>query len=214
MDNLARRVQAGLSARQQGAKGRTVEIRNAVVAAALLFAGIGAAQAQSGLYLGASFGPSEYDSSVADGLITSGSVDGSDTGFKFFGGFQVNPNFALEAAYVNLGEARYSGDFFGDPVVGGRVEATGINLSGVLSAPLGPGFSVFGKLGLFLWEAEANDITAGVPFSDRQDGTDLSFGIGASYDVAPNVSVRAEWEFFQPADTDTSLLSIGVVFRF
>jgi OOP family OmpA-OmpF porin len=191
-----------------------VNLRNAVVAAALLFAGIGAAQAQSQFYLGAGFGPSRYDRSIADGLISSGSVDGSDTGLKFFGGFQVNPSFALEAAYVNLGEARYSGDFFGDPVVGGRVEVTGINLSGVLSAPLAQGFSVFGKLGLFLWEAEANDITAGVPFSDRQDGTDLSFGIGASYDVAPNVSVRAEWEFFQPADTDTSLLSIGVVFRF
>ena len=193
-----------------------MEIRNAVVAAALLFAGIGAAQAQSGLYLGASFGASSFDRSIADGLIDPGSgpVDKSDTGLKLFGGFQVNRNFALEAAYVDLGEVRYRGSFGPDPVVNGRIEVTGINLSGVLSAPMSPQLTLFGKAGLFLWDAEANDITGGVPFSDSQDGTDLSFGIGASFAVARNIGVRAEWEFFESADADANLLSIGVEFRF
>lgn len=191
-----------------------MRIQNAIVAAALLSTGIGAAQAQSQFYLGAGLGPSRYDRDVAEGLITSGSVDRSDTGFKLFGGYQFSPNFALEAAYLDLGKARYSGDFFGSPVVDGRVEVTGINLSGVLSAPLRPGFSVFGKVGLFFWDAEARDITAGSPFSESQDGSDLSFGIGASYAVARNIGVRAEWEFFESVDADASLLSIGVEFRF
>lgn len=191
-----------------------MRIRNAIVAAALLFAGIGAAQAQSGLYLGAGVGPSSFDRGIAEGLIDSGSVDKSDTGFKFFGGFQVNRNFALEAAYVDLGEVRYSGDFGGSPVVGGRIEVTGINLSGVLSAPMSPQLTLFGKAGLFLWDAEANDVTGGTPFSASQDGTDLSFGIGASYAFAPNMGVRAEWEFFESADADANLLSIGIEFRF
>lgn len=191
-----------------------MKLRNAVVAAALLFSGIGAAQAQSGLYLGASFGPSSFDRSIAEGLIDSGSVDKSDTGLKFFGGFRLSPNFALEAAYVDLGEVRYSGTFGPDPVVNGRIEVTGVNLSGVLSAPISPQLTLFGKAGLFLWDAEANDVTGGVPFSASQDGTDLSFGIGASYAVARNIGLRAEWEFFESVDADANLLSIGVEFRF
>ena len=187
-------------------------LKAAMLAGLLAFTG--AAQAQSQFYLGAGVGPSSFDRGIAEGLIDSGSVDKSDTGLKFFGGFQVNRNFALEAAYVDLGEARYSGTFGPDPVTDGRVEVSGMNLSGVLSAPVSPQLTLFGKAGLFLWEAEARDITGGAPFFGSQDGTDLSFGIGASYAFAPNMGVRAEWEFFDSADADANLLSIGIEFRF
>jgi OOP family OmpA-OmpF porin len=178
-------------------------------AAALAVAGQAAAQG----YLGGSIGQSDYDEGVAGGLITSGQVDGKDNGFKIFGGYMFQPNFGVELAYVDLGAASYSGDFFGAPVTGGKVEATGLNISALGRLPLSGAFSLFGKIGLFMWEADASDITGGVPFSDSADGNDLSFGVGLAYDFTRNLGARVEWERFD-ADGDVGLLSLGLAYRF
>ena len=187
-------------------------------AAALL--GLGAllavpqASAQGSLYFGASVGETDADDGNAvPALITSGTVDGSDSGMKLFGGFQFNPNLGLEMAYIDLGKATYSGTFSGIPVTGGSVETTGFNFAVVGTWPVNPSFSLFGKLGLLIWEAEANDVTGGLPFSGTDDGTDISIGIGGSYNLTKNFSIRAEWEQFEAVDK-ISLLSIGVAFKF
>ena len=165
-------------------------------------------------YVGGSIGQSDIDEEITTGLITSGPVDGKDNAFKIFGGYMFNRHFGIEGAYVDLGEVSYSGDFFGTPVTGGRVELTGFNVSAVGSYPVNEQFSVFGKVGLFLWDAEANDTTGGAPFSAKQDGTDLSFGVGVGYHFTRNLGVRAEWEMFKTDDADATLLSVGLLWRF
>jgi OOP family OmpA-OmpF porin len=171
--------------------------------------------AAQGFYIGGSVGQSDFDDGNAiPDLITSGTVDGTDTGFKIFGGYQFNQNFGLELAWVDLGKASYSGTFQGIPVTGGTVKTYGLNLSAVGTLPLGSsGFSLFGKAGFYSWEAEANDTTGGLPFSGTQDGSDLSYGIGASYDFTKNLGIRAEWERFKAVD-NIDLLSVGVVYKF
>jgi len=165
-------------------------------------------------YIGGSVGKSDFDDNNAiPDLITSGSVDGSDTGFKIFGGYQFNQNFGVELAWVDLGKASYSGTFSGIPVTGGSVKTSGLNLSAVGTLPLGSGFALFGKVGFLAWESKANDVTGGAPFSGKADGTDLSLGIGASYDFTKNFGIRAEWERFK-AVGDIDLLSVGVVYKF
>jgi hypothetical protein len=64
-----------------------------------------------------------------------------------------------------------------------------------------------------MWEADASDITGGVPFSDSADGNDLSFGVGLAYDFTRNLGARVEWERFD-ADGDVGLLSLGLAYRF
>lgn len=167
-----------------------------------------------GFYLGGSVGQSDFDDSNAvPDLITSGTVDGTDTGYKIFGGYQFNQNFGVELAYVDLGKATYSGTFFGAPVTGGTVKTSGFNISAVGTLPLGSSFALFGKVGAFAWEAKANDTTGGVSFSGKEDGTDLSYGLGASYNFTKNVGVRAEWERFK-AVGDIDLLSVGLIYKF
>jgi OmpA-OmpF porin, OOP family len=183
----------------------------AALAAGSLLLG-NAARAQP--YIGISIGQSDIDESVAEGLITSGTTDGKDTGFKLFGGYRFHRHIAAELAYLNLGELRYSGTFFGTPVSGGKVEAHGFNVSAVGLLPVSEEFALFAKLGLFAWEAKASDTTGGVPFSASTDGADVSFGIGASYDFTRQFSVRAEWERFKLENADADLLSVGVLFRF
>ena len=189
--------------------------RNVLACSALAFAGcLAAAQASAQGFVGASIGQSDIDEEITTGLITSGTVDAKDTGWKIFGGYMFNRHFGVEAAYVNLGEVSYSGTFSGFPVTGGKVEVTGFNIAALGSYPISEQFSVFGKLGLFMWDAEASDTTAGIPFSSTADGTDVSFGVGVSYNFTRNFGLRAEWELFQTDEADATLLSVGAVFRF
>lgn len=187
------------------------------IASALL--GLGAALAVSqasaqGFYMGASFGKTDADSGNAvPDLITSGSVDGTDSGIKLFGGFAFSRNVALEMAYVDLGKLTYSGSYGFVPVTGGTLETSGFNFAFVGTIPLNPSFSIFGKLGMFMWEAEARDVTGGFPFSQTIDDVDISYGFGAAYNFNKSFSVQAEWEQYEAVDT-ISLLSVGVVFRF
>jgi len=186
-----------------------------IATAVLVLSGLVAASQASaqGFYIGGSVGKSDFDDNNTTGLITSGTVDGKDTGIKIFGGYQFNQNFGVELAYVDLGKASYSGFFGAAPVTGGTVKTSGLNISAVGTLPLGSGFALFGKAGLFTWEAKANDTTGGLPFSATDDGVDLSLGIGASYDFTKNFAIRAEWERFK-AVGDIDLLSVGVVYKF
>jgi OmpA-OmpF porin, OOP family len=187
------------------------------IAAVLLVPGalMTAPQAFAQFYFGGSAGKSDYESgNVVPDLITSvASFDGKDSGYKIFAGYQFNPNFGMEITYVDLGKAQYSGTFGPLPVTGGSLETTGANFSAVGTIPLNPSFSLFGKLGFFVWEQKARDITDEMPFSGKDDGQDLSLGVGASLNLTRNVSLRLEWERFEAFDS-IDFLSLGVAFRF
>lgn len=192
-----------------------MDIRKALAAFALALSGaLAATHASAQFFLGGSIGQSDVDDEITTGLIDSGSVDGKDTAWKIFGGYMFNRHFGIEAAYINAGEVSYSGTFSGFPVTGGKVELTAFNVSVLGNLPINEQFSVFGKVGLFSWEAEASDITGGFPFSGSEDGTDISFGVGVGYNFTPNFGVRAEYELFQTDNADASLISIGLVWRF
>jgi OOP family OmpA-OmpF porin len=211
---IARAKMAALSF--TSGKESVMRAKTIIAAAVLALSGLVAASQASaqGFYIGGSVGRSDADDSNAvPDLITSGSADGTDTGFKIFGGYQFNPYFGLELAWVDLGTAKYSGSFAGFPVTGGTVKTQGFNFSAVGTYPFGSGFAVFGKIGAFAWESKQNDVTAGIPFSNKENGGDVSFGIGASYDITKNIGIRAEWERFK-AVGDIDLLSVGLVYKF
>jgi len=182
--------------------------------------GLLSAQVFAQPYIGFSAGQADVDESIAiPGLLDPGGrVDGRDGAFKLFGGYQFNQNFALEAAFVDLGDVSYSGNFTDstgtDPVRGGRIQNSGLNLSAVGVVPLGERFVLFGKVGMFLWYSEATDVTGGTFFYSEEDGSDLSLGLGASMALGPRVSLRAEWERFDISNIDVDLVTLGVAFRF
>ncbi|MCD6043721.1 MAG: OmpA-like transrane domain, partial [Burkholderiales bacterium] len=45
------------------------------------------------------------------------------------------------------------------------------------------------------------------------DKTELTWGLGAQYDVSARLGVRAGWQRYE-TDEEVDLLSIGVVYRF
>lgn len=183
--------------------------------AALMLAGpFALAQGEERFYLGASAGASDIDDGMTAGLITSGAVDGSDSGTKIFGGYRFGPRLALELAYVDLGKLSYSGDFFGTPVTGGTVKVSGFNTSLVAMHQATPKLGLFAKAGLYAWEAKASDVTGGVPFAAKDDGANLSLGVGADYFFTKKVGARLEWEHFDLDPENASLVSAGIVVKF
>lgn len=120
--------------------------------------------------------------------------DEDDTAIKFIGGYQINRNFAAELGYGMLFDK--SG-----------VEVTAWELVGIASFPLGNKFSVFGKLGFAMWDADAG-------IFGSADGTDLTYGVGLKYDLTPKFAIRGQWQRYDIDDADGDLFSVGIIYKF
>ena len=174
-------------------------------AASLSLFALGAQAADNGVYLGASVGQSstEYEQSFAGEDFN---FDTSSTGFKAIAGWRFLDWLAVEGNYVDLG----SGD---DNVLGEKIETdiNGVSLSAVGFLPVGP-VDVFARVGAINWNADLD--APGLGISGSEDGTDLTYGIGAQFRVW-SLSLRAEYEIFDISDADNvDMISLGVTWTF
>jgi OOP family OmpA-OmpF porin len=177
----------------------------AVVAATLALLTLPASAADNGVYLGASVGQSgvSFDETIAGENF---SFDVDSTGYKAIVGWRFLDWLAVEGNYVDLG----SGD---DRVAGQTIETdvSGVSLSAVGFLPVGP-VDLFARVGAINWDADVDVPSLGLRSSD--DGTDLTYGIGAQFRVW-SLSLRAEYERFDVADADTvDMVSLGVTWTF
>jgi len=160
--------------------------------------------ADNGIYLGASVGQSgtEYQERIEG---TNLNFDASATGFKAIAGWRFLDWLAVEGNYVDLG----SGD---DNVLGQKIETdvNGVSLSAVGFLPVGP-VDLFARVGAINWNA---DLTAPGLGKVSDDGTDLTYGIGAQFRVW-SLSLRAEYERFDISNADNvDMVSVGVTWTF
>jgi OOP family OmpA-OmpF porin len=161
--------------------------------------------ADNGIYLGASVGQSgvTFEETVAGEDFE---FDTDSTGYKAILGWRFLDWLAVEANYVDLG----SGD---DNVAGTRIETdvNGISLSAVGFLPVGP-VDLFARVGAIDWKADVTASDLGFDASD--DGTDLTYGVGAQFRVW-SLGVRAEYERYDISEADTvDMFSVGVTWTF
>lgn len=150
--------------------------------------------AESGLYLGGSFGNATLDFEDPNDDID---IKDDDIGYKIFGGFKFTL-LAVEAGYVDFGKVDKSGY---------EGELSGFNAFGMLSFGLGP-VSVFGKLGGFVWESDFED--AQTRYKD--DGFDPAVGVGIGFDLG-GVGIRGEYEYYDIDGFDeVAMLSLGATY--
>ena len=164
-----------------------------ITSSILLFAST--ANADGG-YFGGSIGQTDID--------TSGFDDGDS--YSIAAGYRVSKNFAVEVSYIDLGESE---DNIA-PVW--TIESDGFNFSAVGIIPVNDKIELFGKVGMFMWDASLDEAGTGELVSD--DGTDLSLGLGATANLTDQFSVVFEYQQFDIDGDDVTNISIGARFNF
>jgi len=177
----------------------------AVLATGALAASGGLAAQESGGYLGGSLGQAKF-TEWCDGALAS--CKDTDTAWKLFGGYSFNRYFAVEGTYINWGEVTATTA----SAVSVAAKQHSYGIAAVGSLPLGPQFSVFGKLGLLHTMQETSRISGPNPSTVERDDNELHYGLGARYSLARNWAIRGEWE--NTEKLKVQMLSIGAEYRF
>lgn len=180
----------------------------------------------SGWYMGGNIGLStaNIDEEKITQNLTNPSYtdDESDLGYKLFGGYQFNENFALEGGYFNLGEFDYS-LYTATGSAAGNIEIMGLNLDAVAILPITDDFSAFARVGAIYARAKDSFGTSGtISMTDtdpKESDFRYKFGAGLEYSITDAVGVRLEAERYRINDAvgnngDINLFSIGLTYRF
>jgi len=170
----------------------------------------------TGWYAGVGIGQATYKD-ACDGIAGPGiSCDDTDMAFKILGGYQVNPNFAVEFGYGDLGKTEASFAGLGSATI----EASGFEVLAVGIAPINQQWSMYGKLGFFRWDVDLKDGT-GLIGSASASGTDLTYGFGVQYRMTKAAALRIEYQQYNDAgdpnttgEGDASVMGVGVTYRF
>jgi OmpA-OmpF porin, OOP family len=186
----------------------------------------------SGWYLGGNIGRTNQDiddASIVNGLAVQGrtttSIEhtGHDRGYKLFGGYQLNRNFAIEGGYFDLGSFGYTARTLPLGSQTGDVGYKGVNLDLVGIVPFTEKFSAFGRVGVTSTRASSSYSStgaAGVPFGTSSGrSTNAKYGVGVMYDFTPSLAMRVEAERYHVKDAfrnkdHVDMVSVGLVYRF
>jgi opacity protein-like surface antigen len=189
-----------------------------VAAAMLLALPCGKAMAEDllGLYVGGAVGQSRVEASTSPfygGYIPAQDFRENHSAFKVMVGVRPISLIGGEVAYVDFGHP--SGSLFGYPA---DASIKGAAAFGVLYLPV-PLVDIYVKAGLARLEStvnggDPNTFTCGIPCGPqlfRLDRTNTSgaAGIGAQYKLG-SWALRAEYERFNTAGGNPSLLSAGI----
>jgi OOP family OmpA-OmpF porin len=215
-----------------------MRVSKSVLAAALLgmvtVAGQCESVAEPGPYIGAGLGYSVADieqqkieEGVCGGTCDTYSDDENDWGFKVFGGYLINENFAIEAGYFNVGKFTYHAADALDSM-NGEYKMHGANLDVLFHLPVSDNVSLMARGGVLYAQVkeEYNGVDGAVLFpgdatGGKYDKSDVGFkyGVGVQLDLSPAWGFRGEWENYHveealSAGADLSLFSLGLVYRF
>ena len=163
------------------------------------------AEADFGPYLGASFGSSHLEEDFS-GL----KLDTDANAFRIVGGFQLGDYLGVEAGYQNFGDFSETIEFI-DFSTRTRIEAEGWTLGGTLGLPLNEQFSLYGRAGVFFWDADVDvdGFSIDVPSDENP-----YYGGGAKVDMTSNLSLVGDWTRYELDTVNSDVISVGFEYRF
>jgi OOP family OmpA-OmpF porin len=173
-------------------------------------------------FIGASAGQSSVDTGISN---TTGSaiLDEKDTGFKLFGGANLNKYLGIEGFYADLGETSLSGNNGDTFTANGTVfaftasgsvsiEGTAYGFAPVFGVDITDNIRPFVKVGIQRWDQSVS--VNGTNANLSESGTDPYFGIGILVSITDNIGIRAEAERFKFDDDNVDLISAGLQYTF
>lgn len=163
------------------------------------------AHADTGTYVGASFGTSHLKEDFSGTRL-----DTDANSFRIVGGFQFGDFFGIEAGYQNFGDFEETIDFGGFSTRS-TVAADGWTLGGTLGLPVNEQFSLYGRAGVFFWDADVaiDGFSIDVPRDENP-----YYGGGAKVDVTSNLALVGDWTRYELDAINSDVISVGFEYRF
>lgn len=171
----------------------------ALIASSLLTISLTAAAAEDkneqGFYAGIDLGKSSVSSKVIK--------EGKDFIGGLNAGYQFNQNFAAEVFYRSM-SFRFIDGLIGDK---NYYPEGHLGIAVIGRTPIYDKFGVYGRLGI----GQTNMKSGSSSLSDKRE-TDVSFGLGADYQLTSNFSLKLEATRFSKSEVTTATL--GAKYRF
>ncbi len=149
----------------------------------------------AGPYIGASIGQLDLD--LPDFENT--------RGLQIFGGYNINPYFAVEVSYLDIDDTT---DFF-VPELSFGGDTLSLGVLGRL--PVTNQFEVYGQVGVHRWDITIQE--TGFPDFD-DDGTDMFYGVGATYTFRHGLGVGARFTIYDVDGIDINKSSVHLQYSF
>ena len=176
---------------------------------------LAAGNAMAQVYVGASYGVTEPTGDDPGNQIPE--IDG-DGGYRVYLGNRLSEKFAMEVAYIDLGEYEV-GTAAGTPdplEAEDSLAITGIDASVLGKLPLSQRLAVFARLGVFSWEGERaiQDAATGQVTVFIADEVDYNAGLGFEYRYMNHLGFTLEFNSYRSDEIDNYLYGAGVYFNF
>jgi OOP family OmpA-OmpF porin len=173
-------------------------------------------------YVGAALGQSSADYSSSQCTQDVGytcSTDTTDTAVRVVVGYNIVPQVAVEASYIDLGKITLDFPGLG---VSGDIKSDAFTLELLGRLPLqGSALSFYGHVGIFSSDTTISAVGPGGAASDSQTSSDLTFGAGAEYALNSNIDARLDVSRFDSvgkgsgdSGANVDVVSIGLNYTF
>ena len=163
----------------------------------------------SGMYIGASYGKGKHNLAFDDPSLNP-YFDGDVTTMSAFVGMDLNETFALEGFYTNLGESQV----FVNASNNAKIKITTMGIAIKAGTNLTNDIRGYVKVGYHSWKSKVNDLSADVATTEKEDGTDVLYGIGVEYKLSDSTAIIAAYDRYTVDDSNGTDMSIGIKYRF
>ena len=151
------------------------------------------------------------------------STDRIGTGYKVFGGYQMNTWLGAELGYFHLGRQRFANTTVPTGALAGQLRSQGMNLDLVGTLPLGANLSALARVGVAYArtrdEFSGSGAVAVADATPSERSSNLKLGLGLQYAFNASVLLRGEAERYRNSDAvgghgHVNLFSASLVFPF
>ena len=172
-------------------------------------------------YIGIDYLNNKIDSGVTN---ISSKLDEDDSGYSLYAGMPMSDTMDIEVSYNDFGEASLSGvsgnqfkigaDTYEFTATGSlAVKATSIGFAAKPKMEIADGVTLYGKLGIHMWDSELNITSTSSNTKIDEDGTDVFYGAGVEVSLA-NLKGRIGYSLYDMDGDDVTTLNVGVVYNF
>jgi len=159
-------------------------------------------------YAGIGIGQSGLDNVCEDGNLSG--CDDTDTGWKIFGGYQIDDTWAVEVTYYDfedIAEIKNRGGPAND--ANGEADAFNVSIKG--NMPIANNFTAFAKIGVYRANIEFDfDTDTTVWDGEDETSTGVSWGLGMEYELSDMFGIRLEWEQLESVEGEINKGTAGI----